>query len=67
MLEELDRHLDAAEHDAGLHAVILSGTEQAFAVGADLSEVSALDAAEALRFSRLGQSLMRRIDRKSVV
>lgn len=46
-----------------LRGVVLTGTDSAFAAGADLEEVGALTALEALRFSALGQGLMRRIER----
>jgi enoyl-CoA hydratase len=49
--------------------VVLKGSDAAFAAGADLEEVSALDAVEAFRFSQLGQKLMNIIEnsRKPVV
>ncbi len=43
-------------------AVVITGTEKCFAAGAELAEVGALTALEALRFSALGQRLMRRIE-----
>ncbi|MFZ0733655.1 MAG: enoyl-CoA hydratase/isomerase family protein [Candidatus Sulfotelmatobacter sp.] len=36
----------------------ITGSERYFSVGADLSEISALDATGALEFSRMGQALM---------
>ena len=48
---------------SGLAGIVLTGTPQAFAVGANLAEVSALSPLDALRFSRLGQRLMQRVER----
>jgi len=38
--------------------LVITGSERYFSVGADLSEISALDGASALEFSRMGQELM---------
>ena len=38
--------------------LIVTGSERYFSVGADLSEISALDGVSALEFSRMGQALM---------
>jgi enoyl-CoA hydratase/carnithine racemase len=54
--------LDGVTARAGLRGVVLTGTDAAFAAGADLEEVSALTALEAVRFSALGQGLMRKIE-----
>jgi len=62
VLEELHRHLGAGQNHSGARAIVITGTDQCFAAGADLGEVAALGALEALRFSALGQSLMRRIE-----
>ncbi|HYE74939.1 MAG TPA: enoyl-CoA hydratase/isomerase family protein [Blastocatellia bacterium] len=40
-----------------LRKVIVTGTQGVFSVGADLNEVAQLDAASAIEFSRLGQSV----------
>lgn len=63
LVEQLLLQLDALEQTSQLAGIVLTGTPEAFAVGANLSEVSALDPLEALRFSALGQRLMRRIER----
>ncbi len=65
VLEELERQLEQLDKMAGLRAAILTGGNKCFAAGADLAEVGALHAAEALRFSALGQSLMRRIEQSA--
>jgi len=65
VLEELQRQFEQFGKRAGLRAAILTGTEKCFAAGADLGEVGALHAEEALRFSALGQSLMRKIEQSA--
>ncbi|MBI1749845.1 MAG: enoyl-CoA hydratase/isomerase family protein [Acidobacteria bacterium] len=57
----LDRFKSLAA-DTSVRAALITGTTQSFAAGADLEEVSALTPVEALRFSALGQSLMRAIE-----
>ncbi len=58
--------LAAAPAGSSIRAVVITGTTQAFAAGADLNEVSALSAPEAMRFSALGQSLMNKIERSPI-
>jgi enoyl-CoA hydratase/carnithine racemase len=43
-------------------AVILSGSDRFFSVGAELKEISALDGPTAYEFSKMGQELMEAID-----
>ena len=40
LLEELGQALDAAEADAGVRCLVLTGSERAFAAGADIKEMS---------------------------
>ncbi len=47
MMTELGQALDAAEADAAVRCVILTGSEKAFAAGADIKEMSAKSYAEA--------------------
>lgn len=61
-LAELHRLLDTARKTPAPPAIVVTGTDKCFAAGADLAEVGALDALEALRFSALGQGLMRKIE-----
>ncbi len=63
VLEEFHLLLDAAKRAPAARAMVITGTQKCFAAGAELGEVAALGALEALRFSALGQSLMRRIER----
>ena len=43
LMTELTAALDAAEADAGVRCVVLTGSEKAFAAGADIREMAALD------------------------
>lgn len=54
-------HLDALA-DRDVRALIVTGTEDTFSVGADLNEVQALDPAGARTFSRLGNELFARLE-----
>jgi len=62
VLEEFHRLLDEAKQIPAARAIVITGTRKCFAAGADIGEVAALSALEALRFSALGQDLMRRIE-----
>jgi enoyl-CoA hydratase len=63
-LQALDDAFAAAADDAGIRAVVLTGSgPRAFVAGADIAEMNGLSAIEAREFSLLGQRLMRRIER----
>lgn len=62
VLRQLLARIEAIVTQPLIRAVVVTGTTQSFAAGADLEEVSALTPIEALRFSALGQSLMRAIE-----
>jgi enoyl-CoA hydratase/carnithine racemase len=70
LLSELHHQLDAllAPPLAGrqIQAIVITGTTQAFAAGADIDEISALTAPEARLFSALGQSLMNKIEHSPI-
>jgi enoyl-CoA hydratase len=52
-----------AEAQAGqIKALIITGNEKFFSVGADLNEISRLSGPDAFEFSRRGQALMQAID-----
>ena len=55
--------LNATREFAGC---VITGTERAFAVGADIAELARLTAAEAYEFSREGQGILRTIERSRV-
>lgn len=63
VLAKLHAQLEVLRSAPALQAAVLTGTRRCFAAGAHLAEVGALTPAEALRFSALGQSLMRAIER----
>jgi enoyl-CoA hydratase len=63
LIERFLAELDALEQTPALAGIVVTGTPQAFAVGANLAEVGALRPLDALRFSGLGQRLMQRIER----
>ena len=65
--QQLDDLLEAPkERTEPIRAIVITGTTQAFAAGADINEINALTALEALRFSALGQSLMNKIERSRI-
>jgi len=60
LIEELNQ--DAARRiskgNRALEALLVSGNQHCFSVGADLNEIASLTAAEALEFAKMGQRLM---------
>jgi enoyl-CoA hydratase len=60
-LAALDSAIASLCARADIASVIITGTGDAFAAGADIRELSALDAGAAPEFARRGQRLMRRI------
>lgn len=63
-LGELRQAFEYLRELAGLRAVILTGAgEKAFAAGADISEIGALDAVAARRFSQRGNDLFLALER----
>ncbi|HLW97615.1 MAG TPA: enoyl-CoA hydratase/isomerase family protein [Candidatus Acidoferrales bacterium] len=61
-LKQLRYQFAGFSSSSGLSAAVITGTEKCFAAGAELMEVSALTAVEALRFAALGQSVMNMIE-----
>lgn len=67
---ELDAALDELSRDREVRVVLLTGAgERAFAAGADIRELAAVNAAEGKEFSLRGQAVMRKIEtlRKPVI
>jgi enoyl-CoA hydratase len=63
-LRELDAAFRAAREDATVRVIVLAGAgEKAFVAGADIAELATLSPIEAQTFSRVGQVLMRGIER----
>jgi enoyl-CoA hydratase len=64
VLEVLAERLHEAERDEEVRAVVLaSGSEKAFAAGANIREMAPMGPAEAFEHGRLGQGLTRTIER----
>ncbi|KAA2285714.1 enoyl-CoA hydratase/isomerase family protein [Arenimonas fontis] len=62
-LSELHLAFHAAGADEGVRAVVLTGAgAKAFVAGADIAEMNGLSPVQAREFSRLGQTLMQRIE-----
>jgi enoyl-CoA hydratase/carnithine racemase len=64
VLECLHGIVDSADKD---RLLVFTGTEDVFASGADLREISALSAGSAREFSRRGQALMTKISERAAV
>src|SRR5690606_35596180 len=65
-LDALHVAFDAADSDAGVSCVVLTGAgEKAFVAGADISEMNALTPVRGRDFSLRGQRLMRRVEKLS--
>ncbi len=62
VLGELDQAFASFRNDDAIGAVILTGAGKAFVAGADIGELSRLDALGALEYARSGQHLMIRIE-----
>ncbi|MBI3074120.1 MAG: enoyl-CoA hydratase/isomerase family protein [Deltaproteobacteria bacterium] len=66
-LVELLRVFDRFKSDEAIRAVVLTGAgEKAFVAGADISEMSGMTSAEALRFAEMGHELGDAIERLRV-
>jgi enoyl-CoA hydratase len=63
MLRELDEAIGALGGDASVRVILLRGAgEKAFAAGADISELAAVDASNAIQFAERAQRIFRRIE-----
>jgi len=62
VLSELDRCFDEVATRDDVRAAILTGAGRAFAAGADIEEISRLDATSGLAFARHGQAVFTRIE-----
>lgn len=65
LLEELSTHLDLLLADPACHGLVLHGSENCFAAGAEVAEVGNLTGITALDFARRTQLLFDRIARAS--
>lgn len=62
-MSELACQMESLASDKMLHGAVLTGSEQSFASGAEISELAELSPAEAFEFSRCGQLVFRIIQR----
>ena len=62
LVDELDALL-ASQQDAGLSALVLTGSGRAFAAGADISQMADFTALQAADFARRGQASFARLER----
>lgn len=66
ILAEIDARICALTAGREFAGCVITGTERAFAVGAEISETARLTPAEACEFSREGQRVMRAIEQSPV-
>jgi enoyl-CoA hydratase len=66
VLAELGSEIENLATTRHVTGCVIAGTERAFAVGADISELARLTPAEAHEFSREGQRVLRAIERSRV-
>ena len=62
VLEELDAAFSAIGRDEGIDAVILTGEGRAFVAGADIAQMSGMNAADGKAFGELGAAVFRKIE-----
>jgi enoyl-CoA hydratase/carnithine racemase len=66
VLAQLGSQIEKLNATGEFAGCVITGTERAFAVGADIAELARLTAAEAYEFSREGQGILRAIERSRV-
>lgn len=62
VMNELEREMKTLARDSTLKGAVITGTEQSFASGAEISELAELSPADASKFSRSGQRVFRTIE-----
>ena len=62
ILQELGRAFDAIAEDAEVDVVILTGEGRSFVAGADIAEMSTMQAAAGKHFGELGAAVFRKIE-----
>src|SRR5687767_13100314 len=60
-LNELRTSFSTATASSNVEAIIFTGTDDVFASGADIRELTSLDSSSALTFSKMGQQLFQEI------
>lgn len=63
VLAQLSQELRAATPDASISGILITGSDKAFAVGAEINELALLTPIAAHDFSLFGQSVMSQIER----
>jgi enoyl-CoA hydratase len=63
VLGDFERAFRDAASDSEIRGLVVTGSEHAFAVGADIAEIAQLTAVEAREFSRRGQAVFGTIER----
>lgn len=66
ILTEIGYQLERLDATSEFRGCVITGTERAFAVGADIGELALLTPAEACGFAREGQRVMRLVERSRV-
>ena len=66
ILAEIASQIEQLAATRAFSGCVITGTEQAFAVGADIAELARLTPVEAHEFSREGQRVMRLVERSRV-
>ncbi len=64
-LKEIDCVINEISEDEEIYVAILTGEGRAFVAGADISEMKDLNAVEGKRFSELGNSVFRKLEKLS--
>ena len=62
LLRELEQVFDELEQDREIYVVILTGAGRAFVAGADIAEMSGMNADEGRAFGRYGSEVFRKIE-----
>lgn len=62
LLEQLAQQFQAAEQDASVRAILLTGNGKAFCAGADIKQLAALNSAQGLEYATFGQAVFRRLE-----
>jgi enoyl-CoA hydratase len=62
VMSELERQMEMIAGDTGLRGAVVTGSDQSFASGAEISEIAELSAANAFEFSRSGQIVIRALE-----
>jgi enoyl-CoA hydratase len=63
LMAALDSEIARVARSSNIVGAVITGSDRAFAAGADISEIAQLTPADAYEFSRLGQILFRVIER----